>query len=69
MAKAVKSTQDDLLFIKVKAIMVTGDNDSRKGNIHNIIVFSNNQEHMVIPSRFFNSLRSTLEGYVPTMSN
>ena len=61
MAKAVKSTQDDLLFIKVKAIMVTGDNDSRKGNIHNIIVFPNNQEHMVIPSRFFNSLRSTIE--------
>lgn len=61
MARAVKSTQEDLLFIKVKAIMVAGDKDSRKGNIHNIVIFPNNQEHMVIPSRFFNSLRSTIE--------
>ncbi len=61
MARAVKTTQDDLLFIKVKAIMVSGDNDSRTGSIHNILVFSNNQEHKVIPSKSFNSLRSTIE--------
>ncbi len=61
MARAVKTTQDDLLFIKVKAIMVSGDNDSKTGSIHNILVFPNNQEHKVIPSRSFDSLRSTIE--------
>ena len=64
MAGTVKKTQDDLLFIKVKAIMVSGNNDSRTGNIHNILVFLNNQEHKVIPTRSFDSLRSTIERVV-----
>ena len=69
MAKVVKSTQDDLLFIKVKAILVTGNDSSGAGNIHNIVVFPNNQEHMVIPSRFFNSLRSTIERVMSSHSD
>ena len=68
MARAVKTTQDDLLFIKVKAIMVSGDNDSRTGSIHNILVFPNNQEHKVIPSRSFDSLRSTIERVMSSSS-
>lgn len=69
MAKVVKSTQDDLLFIKVKAILVMGNDSSGAGNIHNIVVFPNNQEHMVIPSRFFNSLRSTIERVMSSHNN
>lgn len=69
MAKAVKSTQDDLLFIKVKAVLVTGNESSGEGNIHNIVIFPNNQEHMVIPSRFFNSLRSTIERVMSSHNN
>ncbi len=69
MAKAVKSTQDDLLFIKVKAILVTGNGSSGAGNVHNIVVFPNNQEHMVIPSRFYNSLRSTIERVMSSNNN
>ena len=69
MAKTVKPTKGDLLFIKVKAILVTGSEGSGEGNIHNIVVFSNNREHMVIPSRFFNSLRSTVERVMSSINN
>jgi hypothetical protein len=69
MAKTVKPTKGDLLFIKVKAILVTGSEGSGEGNIHNIVVFSNNREHMVIPSRFFNSLRSTIERVMSSINN
>jgi hypothetical protein len=69
MAKTVKSTKGDLLFIKVKAILVTGSEGSGEGNMHNIVVFSNNREHMVIPSRFFNSLRSTVERVLSSINN
>ena len=69
MAKTVKPTKGDLLFIKVKAILVTGSEDSGEGSIHNIVVFSNNREHMVIPSRFFNSLRSTIERVMSSINN
>ena len=69
MAKTVKPTKGDLLFIKVKAIVVTGSEGSGEGNMHNIVVFSNNREHMVIPSRFFNSLRSTVERVMSSINN
>ena len=69
MAKTVKPTKGDLLSIKVKAILVTGSEGSGEGNIHNIVVFSNNREHMVIPSRFFNSLRSTVERVMSSINN
>ena len=69
MAKTVKPTKGDLFFIKVKAIVVTGSEGSGEGNIHNIVVFSNNREHMVIPSRFFNSLRSTVERVMSSINN
>ncbi len=61
MARVVKSTQDDLLFLKIKAIMAMGDEGSRTGNIHNIVIFPNDQEHMAIPSRYFSNLRSTID--------
>jgi len=69
MAKTVKPTKGDLFFIKVKAIVVTGSEGSGEGNMHNIVVFSNNREHMVIPSRFFNSLRSTVERVMSSINN
>ena len=69
MAKTVKPTKGDLFFIKVKAIVVTGSEGSGEGNMHNIVVFSNNREHMVIPSRFFNSLRSTIERVMSSINN
>jgi len=69
MAKAVKSTQDELLCIKVNAILVTENESTGAENIHKIIVSPNSQEHMVIPSRFFSSLRSTIDRVMSSHSN